>query len=495
MGELRMGSGLGAGRRSSVARRLYLAAVLLLLAFLAVVALIIDLASREADRHALQSDLTKLQFEFQRLRSELAVEFADFTYWDDAVINLAVQAPSAEFIRDEIVEDGALELGYGWMAAVSPSGSVTFAVNGEQILSAPVGLPFAEQNLDLVKKARANFKDRRLQAANGYMIMGLASGMAPGIEAMAWRLVDGVPSLVIAQVIIPESEDHAIADGNEYVLLAQKPWTQVKIADLATRMEFVGATIEGANVTGKPTSLTLPDDAAASSLALNWQPQAPRMKIILSVLPFATVLLALLATVLVFAVRRYSRLIDRLEVSEAENRRLANHDRLTGLANRASFDAHVEAMTTGNTPQPFALVSIDLDLFKAVNDTHGHQAGDAVLVSVAGRFAHIVGERGIVARMGGDEFVAAISGAEDIGVIEALCEKLVAAARNPIAWEAHDLRIGASVGVAIWPRDGDTIRELMAAADRNLYRAKHEGRGRTVFDLHDRLKGAGFKAA
>ncbi|MFZ1816143.1 MAG: diguanylate cyclase [Rhizobiaceae bacterium] len=484
------------GKPWRVARKIYGAAFLFGLAFVAIVALIVDLASREADFHALRSDQAKLGYELQRVREQTAVEFADFTYWDDAVANIATATPSLDFVRREIVEDGASELGYGWMAAVAPDDSVTFAVNGEQILARPQDLAFARKNKDLVAAARHIYREKRLKVANGrYMLVGLSAGQAGGAEAMAWRLVDGVPSLIIAQVIIPETEAQAIRDGEEYVFLAQKPFTPQMISNLAIRMEFMAAAIEPVANAGRHTAMALFDDAAEPSIALLWKPLAPRMKIIGSVMPFAVALLAMLGAALVFSVQRYSRLIDRLEMSEAENRRLANHDRLTGLPNRTFFDAHVESLAAKTGAQPFALISIDLDRFKAVNDTFGHPAGDTVLVEVSARFQRIIGDRGMVARMGGDEFVAAISQGTDKDALQSLCDELVVAAGAPVAWGPEQLRIGASVGVALWPGEGRTIRELMAAADRNLYKAKSEGRGRTVFALQEQLAKAGFKAA
>ena len=157
---------------------------------------------------------------------------------------------------------------------------------------------------------------------------------------------------------------------------------------------------------------------------------------------------------------------------------MAAHDALTGLPNRNQFDTVFENLI-GNS-DPVAVICIDLDRFKAVNDTHGHHAGDAVLRAVAKRFQDRVGDHGIVARIGGDEFIAAVTKQVDSDYLQWLGDSLVEDASQPVSYHGHELVIGASVGIALWPRDGRAAREVITAADQFLYRSKGEGRGRTT---------------
>ena len=167
---------------------------------------------------------------------------------------------------------------------------------------------------------------------------------------------------------------------------------------------------------------------------------------------------------------------------DREIRRLARHDGLTGLLNRAAFREIVTAQIAAGAPG--ALVAVDLDRFKPVNDTHGHGAGDAVLEVLAGRFSRALRDGDVLARLGGDEFALYLAGIADADRIARLCGRIVAAAAEPVEVERDRttvrVQVGASVGYALQPDHGTTFDELLGHADLALYRAKEEGRGRAA---------------
>ncbi|AEV87876.1 hypothetical protein ACWT_6865 [Actinoplanes sp. SE50] len=152
----------------------------------------------------------------------------------------------------------------------------------------------------------------------------------------------------------------------------------------------------------------------------------------------------------------------------------ANHDQLTGLPTRAKFRAAAEAATGG-----VALLNIDLDGFKRVNDEHGHAAGDELLVAVAGRIATAAGRHGVAARFGGDEFALLLTGVEDAGQAEAAAGRLCAALAEPVRLGAATVRVGASIGVAL-AEPGVGVTDLLRRADLAMYTAKHGGKNRVV---------------
>ncbi len=154
--------------------------------------------------------------------------------------------------------------------------------------------------------------------------------------------------------------------------------------------------------------------------------------------------------------------------------RMAYHDALTGIANRALL---VERITQGllaaqRSCDAFALLFIDLDRFKAVNDRWGHEAGDAVLVAVAQRLQSVVREADTVARFGGDEFVIVLAQMCGAKALTAVMEKVTAAIAEPIIWKGTVLRIGASVGLARYPEDGLDAHSLLRCADESMYLEK-----------------------
>ncbi len=159
---------------------------------------------------------------------------------------------------------------------------------------------------------------------------------------------------------------------------------------------------------------------------------------------------------------------------------LAERDPLTGLLNRAGFEAAVEQrLRTPEAGTP-ALLYIDLDRFKPVNDTHGHAAGDRVLQQFARRLAAAVRSRDVVARLGGDEFAVLLSGMRDEAHALSVADKILAAAREPIETEYATLRISASIGLAFGLRPQAGWREMLARADGQLYVAKGAGRDRAA---------------
>ncbi len=165
--------------------------------------------------------------------------------------------------------------------------------------------------------------------------------------------------------------------------------------------------------------------------------------------------------------------------SEKQIAFLAHHDALTGLANRVQLREHIEK-TLENVRRGGAasVLCLDLDNFKVVNDTLGHSVGDALLGAVSKRLRGLVRDRDLVSRTGGDEFSIVQSGAEfPMEACAALAARIVEALSVPFELGDHNVVIGASVGIAIAPDDGDSADQLLKNADMALYRSKEEGRG------------------
>ncbi|MBN8998040.1 MAG: EAL domain-containing protein [Rhizobiales bacterium] len=173
--------------------------------------------------------------------------------------------------------------------------------------------------------------------------------------------------------------------------------------------------------------------------------------------------------------------IRRNRVLESELVYLARHDGLTGLPNRSYFETQFDEALAKAGSKHVALCFIDVDHFKEINDRFGHSAGDSALREVAQRLAQTLRATDVVGRMGGDEFAALITDLPDDAAARSAVRRMLAAGMAPFTVNQQDVPISMSIGVAVYPTDGETVRELMIAADMAVYRAKRDGRGRSVF--------------
>ena len=166
---------------------------------------------------------------------------------------------------------------------------------------------------------------------------------------------------------------------------------------------------------------------------------------------------------------------------------LAHHDPLTQLPNRLLLSEFLQKLLSGVTRHGNygALIFVDLDGFKAINDNHGHEAGDAVLLAVAQRLSKFVRTGDIVARLGGDEFIVVLERL-DRDADEAkrkawlTCERIQKELRKVISFESLDLHIDSSIGLRLLTPDSDTADSVIREADAAMYRAKQKGKGRVV---------------
>jgi len=174
---------------------------------------------------------------------------------------------------------------------------------------------------------------------------------------------------------------------------------------------------------------------------------------------------------------------DTRREAEARIKYLATHDALTALPNRIMFSELLSHAIGGarRARHSLALLFIDLDRFKVINDSLGHHAGDSLLVTVAGRLKQAVRASDVVARLGGDEFVVLLADGADERAARNVACKLLGALADPIPLEGEECRVTASIGISLFPEDGEDESALMKNADIAMYAAKDEGKNTFQF--------------
>ncbi len=171
------------------------------------------------------------------------------------------------------------------------------------------------------------------------------------------------------------------------------------------------------------------------------------------------------------------------KATEEKIRHVAHHDALTGLPNRLHLQIGLEQVIAAakRENQEVALMFIDLDRFKIINDTLGHNFGDGLLVEVAHRLRACVRESDLLARLGGDEFVVALAGDDVVNAAIQVAEKIISSLSHPYQIEGRILHSTASIGISLYPHDGGSIESLMKTADTAMYHAKATGRNNFQF--------------
>ena len=198
----------------------------------------------------------------------------------------------------------------------------------------------------------------------------------------------------------------------------------------------------------------------------------------------ALVILCVVFSVATFTKQNQENLLAAITAEEL-HRRMAQTDHLTGLANRAQLIEQIAQYCeelparTGDAGHRFAVLYIDLDGFKAVNDTHGHAAGDEILQRVADCLRQVTGPDELVARIGGDEFVVLLRDADGLTARAVADEIIYAISREHRTADGRVLRVGCSVGISLAPLQGREPETLLARADAALYEVKNQGKGHT----------------
>ena len=248
---------------------------------------------------------------------------------------------------------------------------------------------------------------------------------------------------------------------------------------------IMGLAITGMHYTGMAAAMFAPDSICLAVDSTNgMQSAALALTIGITTIVILAITLGLSALDAHFATHTAKR-ADSLEAANEQLLNLALYDSLTGLPNRMLLDDRMAqaASCAERGRKSFALMFVDLDRFKPVNDSFGHSVGDELLKAVAQRLAGCVRKSDTVARTGGDEFVVVLSEIGDPKDAAMVGAKILDELSRPFFVDSHELNISASIGVSVYPGDGKDVNKLKANADVAMYHAKRNGRNSCCFFL------------
>ncbi|MFC1457438.1 putative bifunctional diguanylate cyclase/phosphodiesterase [Microvirga arabica] len=297
--------------------------------------------------------------------------------------------------------------------------------------------------------------------------------------------LNGRPAAVSVMKIIPESEDVPYPHDREFLLLSIRYLDGSFITQLSEQNLIDGLRFSSTD-TPEQGEVSVPVKSDVGHLIgyFIWNPELPGDRVLRSVGPVmaaAAAMIVLLLGALVRRLRQSTTALERtvleLKASEAQAHHLAFHDVLTGLPNRALFaDRLNHAIAQMKDGEQIAVMMLDLDRFKHVNDTLGHHAGDSLIQEFAVRLAGLVDSGVTITRLGGDEFAIVQTFASGSHAPQALCESILAASMQPYDVLGNQVFVGVSIGLVLAPEAGLDRIELLRKADIALYRAKGEGR-------------------
>lgn len=431
-------------------------------------------STAEADRISIERQQGLVDLVVSKLRATIAHDQESVTVWDDAVEE--VRAGSSDWID--------VNLG-SWM-------NTYFGHDGAYIINTENQPIYASVNGSVADPAMLSDIWPQTQLLVEDLRERLRSGDETGVSdrvltigASEIAVVSERPAVISVKPIVSDSGEIDQVAGNEFLHITVRYLDDSLVEELKNSYLLDGLRFSWTQDNGADEVVSPLENSAGEPVGYYvWEPYRPGAVVFGHVWP---ILLALFVsgmaalTALLVVLRRRSL---SLSQSQAEIRHLATHDVLTGLANRNQFDVRLEealALARRNGRQT-ALLYLDLDRFKEVNDTLGHSVGDELLREFADRLRRLTREGDTITRLGGDEFTIILRDVTDESAIEQLCEKVVESARHPFELADTQVFVGVSVGVALAPKDGVERVELTRKADIALYAAKANGRsGYAIF--------------
>lgn len=466
-------------------RRLTVTIGFALVLFGAFLVVVVAYAGWSANRTAIVRERQLVQNALDQSVSRVLDQQKAIAWWDDAVIAVSARRRDIEWLEANFGVYFYETYGHDEVIIVDGENHPIYANVAGQLTNPIAAYGMHAEVLDqLVVEARngASGALRRRDAAfaEGQANYSALLGASFGRWAGHIMNIDGEPAVVAALSIVPNL-DASLLQGEPHLLLSVVKIDDAFMADVGSSLLISDLAISPAPAAGGVLSEAFAADDGSLVGHLNWTPRQPGRTLLLFILPLVALGVVGASALTWVMVSRLKRASGELADREQLSRHQALHDALSGLPNRQHFveglqEALDELVQTRNNGRVI-VAYIDVDRFKDVNDTLGHDAGDSLIMAVARRLQGVVGGNDFLARFGGDEFAVLRRAHADTEVDE-LVATLQHAFDDPFDVHGQAMRMTASMGVSIAPGHGMSPEDLMRNADIALYRAKGAGRDR-----------------
>ncbi|MBB3542088.1 bifunctional diguanylate cyclase/phosphodiesterase [Rhizobium sp. BK399] len=435
---------------------------------------VLELATERSDKIAAERQTHLAETLISKMQAAVAHDQESATVWDDAIRN--VRDDNADWMQANLGKWMFTYFQHDRAYVIAPDGHAVHVFASDEADSAKAYQQVRDVIAPLAERLRA-----RLVAGDD---IGL-SDQVLSIGESDLSVVNNHPAIVSVKPIISDTGNIEQNPSEIYLHVAVRYLDGSFLARVSSEYQFDDLTFAWAKSSEEDRSFAATRSADGREFGyFSWRPFAPGEAVAQSVRPALgavgiSVFVALAGMGAMVGVRNR-----KLRQSRAALEHLARHDTLTGLANRAWFAEHLARVISGSaTTQSNAVLFMDLDRFKQVNDTMGHPVGDRLLVLVADRLRGIF-PGSVVGRLGGDEFTAVVTNVTS-DQVSRLCEQVIDSMRRPFEINGTPISIGASIGVVIGVgRDVDPS-DLTRKADIALYNAKAAGRNRfAIFGPH-----------
>jgi len=441
-------------------------------------------SARLSDETAEESQHRLIAGALQLTRNYMVKQQNGVVIWDEAYRQVNQPNPDEGWIYNNMMH--WLFANHGFTKSVLlDSNAEVLAIYAQNYTSKWVSPELLDALKPAIAKVRARYITSFKRTPSGlYSFVPQSSDARRSIAETGIVELSGEPHLFSAAAVIPQIQSVTRSRIAPPVLISMIPLRGEKLKDISDMSRLDGFVLTNDQISRDGVGrYELKSPLGRDVGLIAWQTTQPGTLMIRRINPFLALAAFMIAAV-VFAVTVFTRqMTRRLGQSEAKAVHAARHDALSGLPNRARFHALLSdtleesALKGTNT----AVVYIDLDHFKDINDTLGHSAGDKVIVAVAQRLRRVIPETGIVARISGDEFAMVIKNCEDDVWLEYILDQVQDEIGRPIMIGRRELFASLSMGAAIAPRDGNDPDELLRKADIALYDAKANGRNRRSF--------------